>query len=335
MAINSYMAATALVVASLAVAPAEANSFLHEDDRTFLEINDPGLYPEGVEHDAERDRFLLGSIRRGEVVAVLSDGTTSVLVEDERLRSVVGIRVDDDRGRLLVNSADYGVSERSEPEDRFETAVLAIYDLETGDPIQFVDLTGLRPGEQNFVNDLAIDSAGNAYVTDSLAAAIYRVTPEGRAEVFIAHEDFRGSGFNLNGIVVHPDGYLLVAKKSDGSIFRIPLENPASFERVTMDTYLQAPDGLVLVDDRTLLTITNRAGDTIGNAFHLLRSENGWASAASLGTTAASDSYPTTGVMVDGRMIVTHGYLHTLGATLEENAPLQETFRLQDVGRSD
>ncbi|MGC3938958.1 hypothetical protein ACOTTU_14240 [Roseobacter sp. EG26] len=335
MALKALRYAVMMTASSFAASQATAEVTLHDDDRTFLEIVDPGLYPEGVEYDAARDRFLLGSIRRGEVVAVDRDGTPTVLVADDRLRSVVGIRADATRGRLLVNSADYGVAERSGPEDRFETAALGVYDLETGAPLQFIDLSALRPGESNFINDLAVDNDGNAYVTDSLAAAIYRVTPEGRGDVFIAHEAFRGPGFNLNGIVVHPDGYLLVAKKSDGSIFRVPLEDPASFEKVTIDTSLRAPDGLVLVDDRTLLAITNRAGDTVGNAFHLLRSENGWASAKSLGTTAASDSYPTTGVIVDGRMVVTHGYLHTLGATLEENAPLQETFRLQDVGRLD
>lgn len=335
MALQVVKLAALMTAAALSAGQVAAESALHDDDQTFLEIVDPGLYPEGVEYDAARDRFLLGSIRRGEVVAVDRNGTSTVLVEDDRLRSVVGIRVDETRGRLLVNSADYGVAERSEPDDRFETAALGIYDLNSGAPMQFIDLSALRPGESNFVNDLAVDRDGNAYVTDSLAAAIYRVTPEGRGDVFIAHEAFRGPGFNLNGIVVHPDGYLLVAKKSDGSIFRVPLENPANFERVTLDTSLYAPDGLVLVDDRTLLAITNRAGETVGNAFHLLRSEDGWASATSSGTSPASDSYPTTGVMVDGRMIVTHGYLHTLGATLEENAPLQETFRLQDVGRLD
>lgn len=335
MTLNALKLTAMMAVAPLVANQAMAESLLYDEDRTFLEVSDRGLYPEGVEYDAARDRFLLGSIRRGEVVSVSRDGTSTLFVEDERLRSVVGIRVDSERGRLLVNSADYGVAERSEPEDRFETAALGIYDLETGAPLQFIDLSALRPGESNFVNDLAVDRDGNAYVTDSLAAAIYRVTPEGRSDVFISHEAFRGPGFNLNGIVVHPDGYLLVAKKSDGSIFRIPIDNPADFARVAMDTPLEAPDGLLLVDPQTLLAITNRAGETVGNRFHLLRSESDWSAAASAESTAATDSYPTTGVMVDGRMIVTHGYLHRLGTTLEKNAPLQQTFRLQEVGRVD
>ena len=321
-------------VASFAAIEALAESTLHHDDRTFLEFSNPGLYPEGVEYDAVRDRFLLGSIRRGEVVSVGRNGESTVLVQDDRLRSVVGIRVDPERGRLLVNSSDYGVAERSEEADRFETAALGIYDLETGAPLQFVDLSTLRPGERNFANDLAVDGDGVAYVTDSLAAAIYRITPEGRADILVTHEDFRGPGFNLNGVVVHPEGFLLVAKKSDGSIFRVPLKDPASFEKVAMTAPLKAPDGLVLVDDKTLLAITNRAGSTVGNAFHLLESEDNWTSAVSVETTPAADSYPTTGVIVDGRMIVTHGHLHTLGETLEANRPLQQTFRLQEVGHA-
>lgn len=326
---SPYILAAALVLSS---GMASADVRLHAEDRTLLQISDQGLYPEGIEYDAERERFLLGSIRRGEVVAVQADGSTTRLVEDDRLRSVVGIRVDAARGRLLVTSSDYGVAERSTPEDRFQTAALGIYDIETGRPLQFVNLSSLRPGEDKFVNDLAVDAEGNTYLTDSLAAAIYRVSPDGRAELFLTHEDFRGPGFNLNGIAVHPEGYLLVVKKSEGALFRIPLDEPESFTRVTLSPPLPAPDGIVLADDTHLVVITNRAGETVGNAIHLLRTDDGWSTASVVETRASTDTYATTGVVANGRIVVSHGNLHTLGATLENGTPLDEGFRLQEIG---
>ena len=239
----------AVVAASLAAAwslPASAERdriTFWEDDSRRVTVASPALYPEGLEHNPKTGEFLLGSIRKGKVVAVAPDGAVRTLIEDERLRSVVGIRVDAARGRLLINNADYGVAERSEPSDKFSTAALGIYDLETGAPLQYVNLSGLRLGENRFVNDLTVDAEGNAYVTDSLAAAIYKVTPAGEASVFLTHERFRGDGFNLNGIQYHRDGYLLVAKKSDGSLFKVPLDNPATFSEVSLPQPLVGTDG--------------------------------------------------------------------------------------------
>ncbi|MEM8836708.1 MAG: hypothetical protein AAGE89_01345 [Pseudomonadota bacterium] len=315
------------------VAVTHADSFFHDDATLGVDVPSPGLYPEGIEHDTETGSFLLGSIRKGKVVRVTSDGAVETLVDDERLRSVVGIRVDRERGRLLVNNADYGVAERSAPEDRFQTAALAIYDLSNGTPLQYVDLSRLRPGEARFVNDLTIDADGNAYITDSLAAAIYRVTPAGDASVFLTHEIFRGDGFNLNGIQTHPDGFLIVAKKSDGRLFRVPLDAPEAFEEIALDRALVGTDGLVLAGENELIAITNRASGQAPNTIHRLVSEDNWASARVVGSVETGDVYATTGTIRDGRLFVSQGHLHTLPATLKDDAtPLLEMFRIREVG---
>ncbi|MGF1477598.1 MAG: hypothetical protein ACFB6S_18800 [Geminicoccaceae bacterium] len=324
-----------VLAAALASTPASADSGLsfHTDENLGVDVKVPALYPEGIEHDPTTGAFLLGSIRKGQVVRVHDDGRAEVLVEDERLRSVVGIRVDPERGRLLVNNADYGASERSTPADRFATAALAIYDLETGAPLQYVDLSALRADEQRFVNDLTIDKDGNAFVTDSLAAAIYRVTPEGEASVFLTDERFRGEGFNLNGIQAHENGYLLVAKKSDGSLFRVPLDAPETFTEVTLPQPLVGTDGLVLTAADELIAITNRAAGQAPNTVHRLVSQDGWSSAEIVESVATGDVYTTTGTLRDGRLFVSQGHLHTLDDALKDpNQPLRESFRIREIG---
>ncbi|WP_299988877.1 hypothetical protein [uncultured Ruegeria sp.] len=275
----------------------------------------------------------MGSIRKGKVIALSEDGSVRTIVEDERLRSAVVIRVDEARNRLLVNSSDYGVAERSEPSDKFATMALGVYDLDTGEPVLFVNLAGLRPDEAHFANDLAVDDAGNAYITDSLAAAIYKVTPAGQASVFLTHEDFRGSGFNLNGIQVHPDGYLLVAKKSDGSLFKVPLDRPAEFSRVATPKPLVGTDGLLLVDADTLVVITNLASGVESNTVFSLSTSDDWGSANIEGQFETGDVYPTTGTIKDGKVFVNYGRLNTLGATLGNNGALLEGFTIQEVGQ--
>ncbi|KZK76872.1 SMP-30/Gluconolaconase/LRE-like region [Pseudovibrio sp. W64] len=199
--IRTLWRASALSLLMFSAASAQQSTLeFNAKESDGFSLESKALYPEGLEYDAKSERFLLGSIRRGEVIALNKDGTTTRLVDDERLRSVVGIRVDAERGRLLVNSSDYGVATRSTPTEKFASVALGIYDLATGAPLKFVDLSDLRPTEKKFANDLTVDADGNAYITDSLAASIYKVTPSGKASVFLSHDRFRGEGFNLNGI---------------------------------------------------------------------------------------------------------------------------------------
>lgn len=306
----------------------------NEADRPTIDVVAPSLYPEGISYNPATQEFLLGSFRQGGVVAVSRDGTVRDLVTDERLRSVAGIRVDPERNRLLVTNSDVGQAERSGPEDMEAVAGLAIYDLTTGEPIQYVDLAQLRPDSPRFVNDLDFDAEGNVYLTDSLAAAIYRVTPAGEASVFVTDEAFSGPGFSLNGIRVHPDGFLLVAKKFDGKLFRVPLDNPSAFSEVTLPAPITATDGLVL-DEATgcIFAIANRTSQTTANTIYRLSSTDGWASARIAEQVAATDNYPSTGVIVDNRLYLVSGFLHQLGDTLTQGGPIRDTFRITQYSR--
>jgi sugar lactone lactonase YvrE len=319
-----------LVMGTTAMA---ASLKLTTDGAPGLEVRSPALYPEGIEFNPLSGEFLLGSIRQGKVVAVAPNGVVRDFVTDPRLRSVVGIRVDASRNRLLVTSSDYGVAERSAPTENFATAALGVYDLASGAPLQFIDLSQLRPRERRFINDLDIDRDGNVYLTDSLAAAILRVTPAGEASVWLTHESFRGEGFNLNGIRVHPQGFLLVAKKSDGKLFRIPLDRPTTFTEVRLPQPLVGTDGLVLTSPTELVAIANRTGSTAVNRIYALASSDGWRSARLTQTVNTEDSYITTGVVRDGRVYASHGWLHTLGDTLKSGTPLRGEFRIQEIGR--
>ena len=331
--VSALIATTVLSAAVLSPVLAGSGEICFwESDARFVSVPSDALYPEGIERHPGTGEFLLGSIRKGKVVAVSTDGVVRTLIEDDRLRSVVGIRVDAARGRLLVNNSDYGVAERSEPSDKFSTVGLGVYDLDTGSPIRYVDLAGLRPDEKRFANDLTVDTQGNAYVTDSLAAAIYKVTPAGDASVFLADERFRGKGFNLNGIQYHPDGYLLVAKKSDGSLFKVPLDNPAAFSEVELPKALVGTDGLLLARPNELVAVTNLASGVESNTVFRLTSDDDWSSARIETTFETGDVYPTTATINEGRLYVSYGRLNTLGEALHSGDALAERFRIQEVG---
>ncbi|MFD1469848.1 SMP-30/gluconolactonase/LRE family protein [Hymenobacter caeli] len=253
----------------------------------------PGLYPEGLQYDATGGRFLVGSQTAGALGAVADDGTYSVFADDASLVSTIGLYFDAPRNRVLVAVSDPGYNkQRTTAATLRKLARLAIFNRDNGQLVRTVDLGGLRPNyATHFANDAAVDGQGNIYVTDSFAPLIYKIDAQGTATVFL--EDARlaapAGAFGLNGIVYHPDGYLLVAKSDAGALYKVPLSNPAGFTVVnTTGLNLSAIDGLRLQDNNTLQAVTNAQAKV-----YRLTSADGWATATLGGTFATPPQYPT------------------------------------------
>jgi DNA-binding beta-propeller fold protein YncE len=298
-----------------------------------LIVRSPALYPEAIEYNPTSDRFLVSSFRNGAVYEVDGAGEVSLLVDDERLCAVLGLAVDSERGRLWAVNSDLGVSIKSSAEGARALAAVGVYDLATGAALSYVDLAPLAPGD-HLANGIALDSAGNAYVTDSFSPTIYKIDPEGQASVFLQDEQFAGEGVNLNGVVVHPDGYLLVVKKSDGSLFKVPLANPSQFSRIDIAETFEGGDGLILVGKQDLVLIANQVPGTASNSAFLLSSADGWASAEPGEVLQLGDVYPTTGTLRDGRLYVIHSKLNELlqSTTPEQRERLQMEATIQQIG---
>jgi sugar lactone lactonase YvrE len=293
------------------------------------------LFPEGIEHDPTSGAFLVGSFREGAVYAVAPDGSVTARVEDDRLFSVLGLQVDLERHRLLVVNADLGVAVRRAPSGAGSVAGLGIYDLATGAPLHYVDLAALRPDARHLANAVAIDAEGNAYVTDSFSPIIYRVDLDGNATVFVEDPRLAGEGVNLNGIVYHPDGYLVVVNKRDGVLYRVPVTGPASLSAIALDDRMVGADGLVLASPTELVVIANRIPGTVTNAAYALRSDDGWHTASVTEQRPLGDVYPTTGATRDGVIYVVHTRLDTLiQSTPETREALDAHATIEAIGRT-
>ena len=120
----------------------------------------------------------------------------------------------------------------------------------TSKHLSYVDLDRLRPNAAHFANDIAVDGQGNSYVTDCFSPIIYKVDAQGTANIFL--EDNRlaapAGSFGLNGIVFHPDGYLLVVKYDEGILYKVPLANPKAFTLVALGSAFTSADSLLLAD---------------------------------------------------------------------------------------
>jgi sugar lactone lactonase YvrE len=291
--------------------------------RTNVPFTAHELYPEGVAFDPATGGFFVSSLRYGTIGRVSLDGTYQPFTEAGPLVSTQGIAVDTARGRLLVVGGDLGVGERSSEATQERQAGVAVYDLGTGILQRYVALDALTPGRHH-ANDLALDADGNAYITDSFAGVVYRVTAEGEAAVFAQDEAFASENVGLNGIAVHPDGFLLVAHSGDGRLFRVDLRDPRRVAPVALPEALVGADGLVLLDDRSLVVVQNERHDRT----LLLRSGDGWRSASVTAAVPSVLPFPTTATRAGGAVYVLNAKLEEL---FDPAATRSSDFLLQRV----
>ena len=233
-------------------------------------VEQPAIIPEGIEYDAVTDRFLLGSLAQGTIFSVEMDGTVMPLIEDEDLIATNGIHIDHTTNRLLVTNSTRQIFGGADDTEDF--ASLVVYDLETLERLFLVELTPLHEAEKHFANDVTSDAEGNAYVTDSLAGVVYKITPDGDASVFLAPEEFVHPLLGSNGIEFHPDGFLLVAVPGYLKVYKVPLDDPDSFSLVETDQNVGF-DGLVLHPNGNLI------GVSILGRVLALHSDDEWATA--------------------------------------------------------
>lgn len=278
---------------------------------SIIKVEKQGLYPEGVTYDSEGKRYFISSLREGVVLEVKNDGTFKKFIEDGKLVSTISVKVDQKRDRLLVCNSDPGVGVKTSKETQKKIAGLGIFDLKTGKKIKYYELEKLNPNDAaQFCNDMTVDSDGNIYITNSFAPVIYKVSKDGKASIFLQNDRFLGEGFNLNGIVYHPNGYLIVAKYNEGILFKIPIEEPNNFMEVLSDKIFVGADGLILDKDENLIVIANTETNKI---FHL-SSKNEWESSKLLSEIATEPNFPTTGTTVGDQYYYIESKLNNLFA---------------------
>ncbi|MCP5144098.1 MAG: WD40 repeat domain-containing protein [Gammaproteobacteria bacterium] len=251
-----------------------------------------GFTPEGVEYDLTNNRFLVGSVVEGTVYAVANDGRMTAFVRDADLRSSVGIEVDEARNRLIVTNTDGSVFANP---DSTGVAAIGIYDLDTGLRTAMVNVDHLlgerAPGMRVFINDVTVGEDGTIYGTDSFARVVYAVDLDNNPSLLVA-ADVLPESVSMNGIVSHPDGFLLIASTPEGALYRVPLNDPAAFSRVELPEPVNGADGMVWLADGSLAVVCGVDARTVR-----LKSDDGWQSAAITGI-ASNQGAATTGAVV-------------------------------------
>ncbi len=279
------------------------------------------LLPEGIEYDPSREAFLVSSAVAGAISLIRTDGSFSNLVPQGIFNGngTFGLQIDTLNNRLLAVGANI-----QDP----TVAWLFRFNLEDGALIDSVDLASLPTGPGlplNFVNDVAVDNEGNAYVTNSDRGIIYKVDVDGEASIFFQDNSFTPpnpvtqNGFN--GIEYHEDGYLLVVHSLNDKIYKIMIDDPSEITEVSLpDGFLRSGDGMFLDDDE-LVVISNAANeaanpddsDPVVPFITKFMSSDDWNSAVPVGDTyATGDLFPTTVVKVGEDYFFNYAYFNFL-----------------------
>ncbi len=287
-----------------------------------IAFNAKELYPEGVAYSQKQKVFFLSSMHKGKIGKLDSQGNYSNFIDDSELISSVGLLSDDKRSLLYVCVADPGASIKSKTETQGKLSKLIAFDINTGEKRFSADLSSLNTNGGNFANDVTIDNDGNLYVTNSFSPIIYKITQSGKASIFTTHDDWKGEGFNLNGIVFHPNGYLIVAKSNTGLLYKISLENPNTIKVIKLDPLLGA-DGLILNSKNELVVISNAR-----NEIYQLTSNDNWENAIIKAKVKSTMSFPTTGVQIKSKNYILNAKLDEL---FNPKAIKTSNFLIQEV----
>jgi len=176
--------------------------------------------------DPSRNKYLVGTAEKGQVLAVGEDGTAEVLVEanDENgMWSVNGLAVDAARNRLWISSAATPKFSRFTPILQ-NNGGLFEFNLETLELVRpyFLPIDRL-PHE---LGSLALTDDGHVYVIDRALPVVYTKLPEGdRLEPFVASREL----IAFSDLAVTPDNSrLFVADRVKGVFVIDPVAEQAS-----------------------------------------------------------------------------------------------------------
>jgi hypothetical protein len=225
----------------------EANGRAIGTAKQELAIERLGMIPEGLAYDAARRRWLVSSVRNGEILAVSANGDLKTLVDVPW--GVFGMAVDGKRGVLWATTSAVEQTEEFRAEDKGKAALLKI-DLASG---SILETLHAPEGEPHHFGDVAVAADGEVYVSDT-RPVILRVSGNGSGN---ALEPFaRGPFSSMQGIAPGRK-VLYVADYAKGIMIVDRQTRDVHALRVPPNASVLGIDGLYLVDESTLIGTQN------------------------------------------------------------------------------
>lgn len=274
----------------------------HRASAAFV-VTEKDLVPEGIAWDAVEKVFYLSSRWKRKIVKVKPGARGApAAAEDfvpegaDGLDAVVAVKVDAARRRLWAASASEPEMKGFAPSDDGRSA-LHEYDLSSKTLVRTIRMPRETP---HYLNDLALDAAGNVYVTDAAAAEILVLhAGSSKLETLVPE----GTFIAPNGIVASEDGKNLWVSDVARGTFHV---DPKTGEVAALDQpaglFPAALTGLVL-HEGTLIGIQGAVSAGRVARWRLGADGTSLAEGELLECGHPSFHLPTRGVVVDGALI--------------------------------
>ncbi|OWM86224.1 uncharacterized protein LOC116212019 [Punica granatum] len=292
-----------------------------------ISFRSPDLYPEAAVWDPSAQHFIVGSLRSRSIHSVSDAGVVDTLISDPSLppnSTILGLAVDKHRRSLLaaVHAVD--------PLPEFNA--LAAYDLRSGTRLFLAPLPASGSPVRDVANDVTVDFNGNAYVTNSAADLIWKVTVDGEASIFSRSAAFTSfpvdrdapySYCGINGIAYVSRGFLLVVQSNTGKMYKVDVDDGTA-KTVLLNRDLPLADGIAVRGDGVILVVSM-------NMLWFVKSDDNWLEGVVFDGTPLDAERFATSVAVGGgdRAYVLYGYvMEGIKGTRPEG---REWFEIEEV----
>jgi sugar lactone lactonase YvrE len=219
-------------------------------------IDDMNVYPESI--TSMSDGTLINGSVKGIVYRALRTQTTATpwirSTPENGMLSVLGVLADEKSNTLWLCSSPLPVP--GAPPAAGKVSSVMTFDLRTGQAKASYPL----PPPASACNDIAVDTDGTAYATDTPNGRIFKLASGAKAlELYAQDDKLKG----IDGIVFSGDGTLYVNIVSRGALVRIERKADRSFgglTGLTLSQPVQGPDGFRLIEGNRFLLAEGNGG---------------------------------------------------------------------------
>jgi sugar lactone lactonase YvrE len=212
------------------------------------------VMPETIAWDESRQKFLIGTIAEGQILAVGKDGELSELLRADNengMWAVFDILVDQPRNRLWVTSASMPGFSRFDPVDKGRSGLFE-FDLKT------LELIRRHPvpvdGRSHILGSMVLAPNGDIYIADRALPLVYmKPAGEQKLKAVLLLKEL----VSQRGVAMQPDGRLMYVADREMGIMVVDLEAKQARLLEVPDTLnVGGIDGIYL-DNNRLFIIQN------------------------------------------------------------------------------
>lgn len=227
-----------------------AGNPLGESEQVFV-LPAEVVMPETITWDESRQKFLVGTIAEGQILAVGKDGEFTELLKadsENGMWAIFDILVDQPRNRLWVSSASLPGFSRYDPVDQGRSALFE-FNLETLDFINSYPVS--VDGRPHILGSMVLSPNGDIFIADRALPLVYsKAAGEEKIKPVLAFREL----ISQRGIAMQPDGRIMYVADREMGIMVVDLEaERARLLEIPETLNIGGIDGLYLKDNRLFI----------------------------------------------------------------------------------